>query len=446
MKSLKQTQQAEQVDRTNSFNVEIQRDCRRWFNGEIKVVIYQTDGAEITAQTQKIKLRYPKSKVQCNIPLQCKVRKAIHNKKRDENMLLYEFNGPEKPERDGAEGGASKDPVKTESKATAAEQLQQLMNDNNQWRFGMTDYEFEEFPERGTKSLFEVKNIDCPILWIRVDPEVEYIRKVEVRQTKDNWLFQLLQERDHIAQIEACKALRRYHEEFVYEVLKSVAKNEKFFFKVRKQALRSLEAIQVSVFSQFLSHEKSFLVNYFNSRNFNEKIGFYRSNDFKNVLEYFINTYMLKSLAKSKEQKLPVVEDLQQQKLKGIEEEALGLNLQGIPVSNDQVVSFNLKSLTNSLLDKEKEPDEAEQKKRQAEMAEELVDLRDYSTTTDLIANLFTRLLRENDNSENAFDDCFLIGKILSCLGKLDNFSCMPQIATEITRQFNLDHIGKFSA
>lgn len=37
-----------------------------------------------------IKLKYPKTKVQCNIPLKCKVRKAINNKKRDENMLMYD--------------------------------------------------------------------------------------------------------------------------------------------------------------------------------------------------------------------------------------------------------------------------------------------------------------------------------------------------------------------
>lgn len=77
---------------------------------------------------------------------------------------------------------------------------------------------------------------------------------------------------------------------------------------------------------------------------------------------------------------------------------------------------------------------------------EDTVDLRDYSTSTDLVANLMLRLLRENDNSENAFDDCFLIGKILAYLGKLDNFPCMPQIATEILRHFNLDRIGKFSS
>lgn len=74
------------------------------------------------------------------------------------------------------------------------------------------------------------------------------------------------------------------------------------------------------------------------------------------------------------------------------------------------------------------------------------IDVREYSITSALISNLMLRLLRENENSDNAFDDCFLIGKILSNLGKLDNFSCMPEIAQEVQKHFNLDHTGKFSA
>lgn len=74
------------------------RDCKRWFNGDIKVVIYQTDGADITTQTQKIKLRHPRTKVQCNIPLACKVRKAIHNKKREDNMMMLDLNSDQKPD------------------------------------------------------------------------------------------------------------------------------------------------------------------------------------------------------------------------------------------------------------------------------------------------------------------------------------------------------------
>ena len=44
------------------------------------------------------------------------------------------------------------------------------------------------------------------------------------------------------------------------------------------------------------------------------------------------------------------------------------------------------------------------------------------------------RLLRENDNSENAFDDSFFQGKILANLGKLDNFTVMPEIAREVQK------------
>jgi hypothetical protein len=51
------------------------------------------------------------------------------------------------------------------------------------------------------------------------------------------------------------------------------------------------------------------------------------------------------------------------------------------------------------------------------------IDVREYSITSALISNLIIRLLRENENSENTFDDCFFMSKIFSNLGKLDNFS-----------------------
>jgi hypothetical protein len=53
----------------------------------------------------------------------------------------------------------------------------------------MTNYEYEEYPERGTKTLFDVKNLDCPILWVRVDPDMECLRRVKVIQSKQSWLY-----------------------------------------------------------------------------------------------------------------------------------------------------------------------------------------------------------------------------------------------------------------
>lgn len=52
----------------------------------------------------------------------------------------------------------------------------------------MNDFELEEYPF-GTKNIFDVKILDSPVLWIRVDPDMEYIRKVKVIQEKNNWLF-----------------------------------------------------------------------------------------------------------------------------------------------------------------------------------------------------------------------------------------------------------------
>lgn len=53
--------------------------------------------------------------------------------------------------------------------------------DNMQWKFGLNDFELEEYPY-GTKNLFDVKNLESPVLWIRVDPDMEFIRKVKVVQ------------------------------------------------------------------------------------------------------------------------------------------------------------------------------------------------------------------------------------------------------------------------
>lgn len=277
--------------------------------------------------------------------------------------------------------------------------------------------------------MFEVKNIDSPILWIRVDPDMEYIRKVKVNQSKENWLFQLLQEKDYMAKIEACKALSSYNEEFVYEILKSVAKNEQLFIKVRKQALKSLDKIRASVFSQFLSHEKSFLVNYFNKRNFNDKIGFYKSNNFKNITEYYMNTYVLGSLANSREHKLPVREDLQSLRQSDLQAMINTFKDADTVMQHSKYVSYNLKQ--HFLAENEKRnPSEVLLGKVKGGD----FDQREFSVTTELISNLFVRLLKENDNSENAFDDCFYISKIIKNLGKLDNFKTMPQVAKEMTR------------
>ena len=45
--------------------------------------------------------------------------------------------------------------------------------------FEMNEFELEDFPSE-TKNIFSQEKDNNPVLWIRVDPDMEYIRKVKV--------------------------------------------------------------------------------------------------------------------------------------------------------------------------------------------------------------------------------------------------------------------------
>ena len=58
---------------------------------------------------------------------------------------------------------------------------------------------------------------------------------------------------------------------------------------------------------------------------------------------------------------------------------------------------------------------------------------------------MLLKVLEQNDNSDNYFDDSFYIRDILASLGRLDNLNYMVKIASEILRQFKLDQISNSS-
>jgi len=63
-----------------------------------------------------------------------------------------------------------------------------------------------------------------------------------------------------------------------------------------------------------------------------------------------------------------------------------------------------------------------------------LIDEGLYRVTTDAVAKMLIKVLEQNDNSENPFDDSFLVRDLLAALGRLDNVTLMPKIASEIYR------------
>jgi len=119
-------------------------------------------------------LKWQENEVSINIPLSVKVKKTIQNKKKEyESMQMYghgdeDEDGDNDISHDNNKGGAGGLPGMSH------------LIDNSQWKFGLNDLELEDYPLE-TKNIFEVKNLESSVLWIRVDPDMEYIRKVKVK-------------------------------------------------------------------------------------------------------------------------------------------------------------------------------------------------------------------------------------------------------------------------
>jgi hypothetical protein len=129
-------------------------------------------------------LKWQENEITINIPLSVKVKKTIQNKKKEyESMHIYGHgdNG------DDDDNDISHDNIRGAGGSGGIPGASHII-DNSQWKFGLNDLELEDYPLE-TKNIFEVKNLESSVLWIRVDPDMEYIRKVRVKQEYNNWLF-----------------------------------------------------------------------------------------------------------------------------------------------------------------------------------------------------------------------------------------------------------------
>ena len=74
---------------------------------------------------------------------------------------------------------------------------------------------------------------DSPVLWIRVDPDMQLIRSVDIAQPDFQWQYQLKHERDITAQTEAALALERFPTAASRKALTDIIENEECFYRVR---------------------------------------------------------------------------------------------------------------------------------------------------------------------------------------------------------------------
>ncbi|XP_047173157.1 transcription initiation factor TFIID subunit 2 isoform X1 [Vigna umbellata] len=130
-------------------------------------------------------------------------------------------------------------------------------------------------------------NTESPLLWIRADPDMEYLAEVHFNQPVQMWINQLEKDKDVIAQAQAIAALKASPQlSFsIVNALNNFLGDSKAFWRVRIEAAFALanSASEETDFSGLLH-----LVKFYKSRRFDPDIGLPKPNDFHDFAEYFV--------------------------------------------------------------------------------------------------------------------------------------------------------------
>ncbi|KAL8598547.1 hypothetical protein ACOMHN_051335 [Nucella lapillus] len=137
---------------------------------------------------------------------------------------------------------------------------------------------------------------DSPVLWLRVDPDMQLLRQVVWEQPDYMWQYQLRYERDVVAQREAIFALEEFPTPATRLALTDTIENEHCFHKVRTQACACLTKVANSMVSTWQGPPAMMAI-------FRKMFGSHscpaiiRLNNFSNFQHYFILKAMVGSMA-----------------------------------------------------------------------------------------------------------------------------------------------------
>ncbi|KAE8675596.1 Transcription initiation factor TFIID subunit 2 [Hibiscus syriacus] len=130
-------------------------------------------------------------------------------------------------------------------------------------------------------------SVDSPLLWIRADPEMEYLTEIHFNQPVQMWINQLEKDEDVVAQAQAITSLESLPE-LSFPVLKALNNfltDTKAFWRVRIEAAFALASTSSEETDMAgLQH----LVKFYKSRRFDTDIGLPKPNDFSDFPEYFV--------------------------------------------------------------------------------------------------------------------------------------------------------------
>lgn len=131
------------------------------------------------------------------------------------------------------------------------------------------------------------QNIESPLLWLRADPQMEYLADIQLRQPEQMWINQLEKDKDVVAQLQAIAALSALPQMSFAAVnaLNNCLTDSKIFYRVRIEAAFALASTATEATGWAgLSH----LTKLYKSRRYDPDMGLPRPNDFHDLAEYFV--------------------------------------------------------------------------------------------------------------------------------------------------------------
>ncbi|KAL3700556.1 hypothetical protein R1sor_018578 [Riccia sorocarpa] len=153
-------------------------------------------------------------------------------------------------------------------------------------------------PKKGSKADAADDNVDAavtdmrismesPLLWLRADPQMEYIAEIQLHQPEQMWINQLEKDRDVVGQLQAIGAMCALPRPTfaIVTALNNCLIDSKVYCRVRIEAASALASTATEATSWTgLSH----LIKFYKSCRCDPDIGLPRSNDFHDLAEYLV--------------------------------------------------------------------------------------------------------------------------------------------------------------
>jgi transcription initiation factor TFIID subunit 2 len=133
----------------------------------------------------------------------------------------------------------------------------------------------------------ELARIEIPIRWIRIDPDLDWIRVLRFQQKADMWMKQLEMDKDVVAQHEAVTALTSETQKSadVFAKYESILADKHYFYQVRVQTAYVLSRFADSALR---NQAMGLLIKSFKSKYYDDKMIYLKPNDFSDFAEYFV--------------------------------------------------------------------------------------------------------------------------------------------------------------